>query len=28
MNDIEHLLAIEAIRQLKAKYFYGLDHRG
>ncbi len=27
MNDIEHLLAIEAIRQLKAKYFYGLDHR-
>jgi SnoaL-like domain len=27
MNDIERLLAIEEIKQVKAKYFYGLDHR-
>ena len=25
MNEIERLLAIEEIQQLKAKYFYGLD---
>jgi hypothetical protein len=27
MTDLERLLAIEAIKQVKAKYFYGLDHR-
>lgn len=27
MNDIERLLAIEEIKQVKAKYFYGLDHK-
>jgi hypothetical protein len=27
MNDIERLAAIEAIKQAKAWYFYGLDHR-
>ena len=27
MDDLTRLLAIEDIRQLKAKYFYGLDHR-
>lgn len=27
MNDTERLLAIEAIKQAKAWYFYGLDHR-
>ena len=27
MNDIERLVAIEAIKQVKAKYFYGLDHK-
>ena len=27
MNDVEKLLAIEEIRRLKAKYFWGLDHR-
>jgi hypothetical protein len=27
MNDIERLAAIEEIRQLKAKYFYGYDHK-
>lgn len=27
MNDIERLVAIEAIKQVKALYFYGLDHR-
>lgn len=27
MDDIERLVAIEAIKQVKAKYFYGLDHR-
>lgn len=27
MNDIERLLAIEAIKQVKAQYFYGLDHK-
>lgn len=27
MTDVERLLAIEAIKQVKAKYFYGLDHR-
>ena len=27
MNDIEKLLAIEEIKQTKAKYFYGLDHK-
>lgn len=26
MTEIEELLAIEEIKQLKAKYFYGLDH--
>jgi hypothetical protein len=27
MTENEGLLAIEAIKQAKAKYFYGLDHR-
>ena len=27
MNDVERLLAIEAIKQVKAQYFYGLDHK-
>lgn len=27
MNDIETLCAIEEIKQVKAKYFYGLDHK-
>ena len=27
MNDTERLLAIEAIKQAKACYFYGLDHQ-
>src|ERR1700742_3446004 len=27
MNDIERLLAIEEIKQLKSKYFWGLDHK-
>lgn len=27
MNAIERLLAIEDIKQVKAKYFYGLDHQ-
>lgn len=27
MNAIERLLAIEDIKQVKAKYFYGLDHK-
>ena len=27
MTDIERLLAIEEIKQLKAKYFYCLDHK-
>ena len=27
MTDIEKLLAIEAIKQLKSKYFWGLDHK-
>jgi hypothetical protein len=27
MTDIERLLAIEAIKSVKAKYFYGLDHK-
>ena len=27
MNEIERLLAIEEIKQVKAKYFYGLDHK-
>ena len=27
MTDIERLLAIEAIKMVKAKYFYGLDHK-
>ncbi|MCB2073600.1 MAG: nuclear transport factor 2 family protein [Novosphingobium sp.] len=27
MNDIERLLAIEEIKQVKARYFYGLDHK-
>jgi hypothetical protein len=27
MTDVEKLLAIEEIKQLKAKYFYGLDHK-
>ena len=26
-NDIGRLLAIEEIKQVKAKYFYGLDHK-
>jgi hypothetical protein len=27
MTDLEKLLAIEEIKRLKAKYFYGLDHK-
>jgi len=27
MDDLSRLLAIEEIKQLKAKYIYGLDHR-
>jgi hypothetical protein len=27
MNDVERLAAIEEIKQVKAKYFYGLDHK-
>jgi hypothetical protein len=27
MTDLERLLAIEDIKQVKANYFYGLDHR-
>ena len=27
MNDVERLLAIEDIRCVKARYFYGLDHK-
>ena len=27
MTDLERLLAIEEIKQVKAKYFWGLDHR-
>jgi hypothetical protein len=27
MNAIERLVAIEEIKQLKAKYFYGYDHK-
>lgn len=27
MNGIERLLAIEEIKQVKARYFYGLDHK-
>lgn len=27
MADVEKLLAIEEIKQLKAKYFWGLDHK-
>lgn len=27
MTETERLLAIEAIRQAKARYFYGLDHK-
>jgi len=27
MNAVEKLLAIEEIKQVKAKYFYGLDHK-
>jgi hypothetical protein len=27
MDDLTRLIAIDAIKQLKAKYFYGLDHR-
>jgi hypothetical protein len=27
MNDVDRLLAIEDIKQVKARYFYGLDHR-
>jgi len=27
MTDIEKLLAIEEIKQVKARYFYGLDHQ-
>lgn len=27
MTEIERLLAIEDIKMLKAKYFYGLDHK-
>jgi hypothetical protein len=27
MNDIERLVAIEEIRQLKARYFYHYDHK-
>jgi len=27
MTEVERLLAIEEIKQTKARYFYGLDHR-
>ena len=27
MNDIERLLAIEAIKQVKSRYFWALDHK-
>ncbi|MDB5724029.1 MAG: hypothetical protein JWQ16_783 [Novosphingobium sp.] len=27
MDDIERLIAIEQIKQVKAKYFWGLDHK-
>ena len=27
MEDVERLIAIEEIKQVKAKYFWGLDHR-
>ncbi len=27
MNDIERLLAIEEIKRLKARYFYGIDNK-
>ena len=27
MNDVERLLAIEEIKQVKAKYFYAFDHK-
>jgi len=27
MNDLERLVAIEEIKQLKARYFYGFDHQ-
>jgi SnoaL-like domain len=27
MTDIEKLLTIEAIKRVKSKYFYGLDHK-
>lgn len=27
MTDVEKLLAIEEIKQLKSKYFWGLDHK-
>jgi len=27
MNDLERLLAIEEIKQLKARYFYAYDHK-
>jgi hypothetical protein len=27
VNDLERLLAIEDIKQVKARYFYGLDHK-
>jgi SnoaL-like domain len=27
MTDVETLLAIEEIKRLKARYFYGLDHK-
>jgi SnoaL-like domain len=27
MTDIERLLAIEAIKRLKSRYFWGLDHK-
>lgn len=27
MNDVERLIAIEEIKQVKARYFWGLDHK-
>jgi hypothetical protein len=27
MNDVEKLLAIEEIKRVKSRYFYGLDHK-
>ena len=27
MNDVEKMLAIEEIKRVKSKYFYGLDHK-